>query len=155
MYRAFSGQPASEPGVHRFDAPGSPVDLCRVRDGGRVDVVMARRADDEGRAPHFCHEGCPRGLARPGPAELAERGDLVDGHCRAVLARFAPPFTEPVDQLPAGVACPGRCGSWMTARLSCLRGIPPNRATRSVLPGRCRLASKQVLGPWPVIAFAL
>ena len=86
IYRAFSGQPPSEPGVHRFDAPGSPVDLCRVRDGGRVDVVVARRADDEGLAPHFCHEGCPRGLARPGPAELAERGDLVDGHCRAVLA---------------------------------------------------------------------
>ena len=43
----------------------------------------------------------------------------------------------------------------MTARLSCLRGIPPNRATRSALPSRCRLASKQVLGPWPVITFAL
>jgi len=41
------------------------------------------------------------------------------------------------------------------ARLSCLRGIPPNRATRSFLPSRRCLASRQVLGPWPVIAFAL
>ena len=32
--------------------------------------------------------------------------------------------------------------------------IPPNRATRSGLPFRFRLASKQVLGPSPVMAFA-
>src|SRR6478609_1273288 len=43
----------------------------------------------------------------------------------------------------------------MTARLSCRRGIPPNRATRSFLPLRFRLASKQVLGPSPVVTFAL
>ena len=61
-------------------------DLCRVRDGVRVDPVMARRADDERLAPHSCHEGCPRGLARSGPAEVREPGDLVDCHRCAVLA---------------------------------------------------------------------
>jgi len=30
-------------------------DLCRVRDGVRVDPVMARRADDERLAAHSCH----------------------------------------------------------------------------------------------------
>src|ERR1700757_2827904 len=39
-------------------------DLCRVRDGARVDPVMARCADDERLAPHFRHEGGPRGLGR-------------------------------------------------------------------------------------------
>ncbi len=46
-------------------------------------------------------------------------------------------------------------GSVMTARLSCLRGIPPNRATRSFLSSRWILASKQVLGPSAVMAFAV
>ena len=36
-------------------------------------------------------------------------------------------------------------GSRMTARRSCRRGIPPNRATRSFLPSRLRLASKHLL----------
>ena len=116
---------------------------------------MACRADDERFAPHLGHEGCPRGLARPGPAELAECGDLVDYHRGAVLAQLASLLAEPVNQFLAGVAGPAAAGSWMTARLSCLRGIPPNRATRSFLPSRCSLASKQVLGPWPVITFAL
>jgi len=40
------------------------------------------------------------------------------------------------------------------ARRSCRRMIPPNRATRSGLPFRFRLASKQVLGPSPVMSFA-
>src|SRR5437588_10989749 len=46
-------------------------------------------------------------------------------------------------------------GSVMTARLSCLRGIPPNRAARSFLPSRQILASKQVLGPSAVMTFAV
>jgi hypothetical protein len=41
---------------------------------------------------------------------VLERGDLVDGHCGAVLAQLAPPLAEPVDQLLAGVADPGRGG---------------------------------------------
>ena len=47
-------------------------DLCRVRDGVRVDPVVAGGADDEGLAPYFCHEGGPRGLARSFPAEPGE-----------------------------------------------------------------------------------
>jgi hypothetical protein len=46
-------------------------------------------------------------------------------------------------------------GSVMTARWSCRRVIPPNRATRSGLSLRLRLAWKQVLGPSPVVTFAL
>jgi len=61
-------------------------DLCRVRDGVRVDPVMARRADDERLAPHFRHEGGPRGLARSRFPELFEPGDLVDCHRGAGLA---------------------------------------------------------------------
>ena len=42
----------------------------------------------------------------------------------------------------------------MTARRSCRRMIPPNRATRSGLPFRFRLASKQVRSPSMVVTFA-
>src|SRR5262249_4425628 len=69
-----------------FGCTGLSSDLCRVRDGGGVDVVMAVGADDEGLAPHSCHEGCPRGLARSGCAEVGEPGDLVGCHRRAMLA---------------------------------------------------------------------
>jgi hypothetical protein len=69
-----------------FQCTGLSSDLCRVRDGVRVDPVMAVGADDKSLAPHLRHEGGPRGLARPGLAELLERGDLVDDHCGAVLA---------------------------------------------------------------------
>src|SRR5205823_14064492 len=46
-------------------------------------------------------------------------------------------------------------GSVMTARLSRLRAIPPNRAIRSFLPFRWRWASKQVRGPSLVMTLAL
>ena len=152
--RPFPGSLPPNPAC-TFQCTGLSSDLCRVRDGVRMDPGMAVGADDEGLAPHLCHECGPRGLARPGPAELLERGDLVDCHRGAVLAQLAYPLGEPVDQLLAGVADPGRGGVTDDRALSCLRGIPPNRATRSFLPSRCRLASKQVLGPWPVITFAL
>ena len=42
-------------------------------------------------------------------------------------------------------------GSLMTARRSCRRMIPPNRATGSGLPRRFRLASKQVRSPSLVV----
>src|SRR6266536_2670123 len=45
-------------------------------------------------------------------------------------------------------------GSVMTARRSCRKMIPPNRATRSRLPSRRSLASKQVRGPSLVVTFA-
>ena len=106
LFRAASLRTRCAP----FRCAGLSSDLCRVRDGVRVDVVVACRADDQGLAPHFRHEGCPRGLAWPGRAELAERGDLVDGHCGAVLAQFAPPLAEPGDQLLAGVTDPGLGG---------------------------------------------
>jgi hypothetical protein len=43
----------------------------------------------------------------------------------------------------------------MTARVSRVRGIPPNRETRSGRPFRWSLASKQVLSPSGVMALAL
>ena len=54
-----------------------------------------------------------------------------------------------------GVRTGTGAGSVMTARRSCRRMIPPNRATRSGLPSRRSLASKQVLGPSLVMTFAL
>ncbi len=83
-------------------------DLCRVRGGVRVDPVVAGRADDEGLAPHFRHEGGPRGLARSRFPEFFEAGDLVDCHRGAGLAELAFPFAEPSDELLAGVG--GRGG---------------------------------------------
>jgi len=47
-----------------FYRTGLSGDLCRVRDGVRVDPVVAGSAEDEGLASHLCHEGGPRGLAR-------------------------------------------------------------------------------------------
>src|ERR1700755_295696 len=66
LFRAASLRTRCAP----FRCAGLSSDLCRVRDGVRVDVVVACRADDQGLAPHFRHEGCPRGLAWPGRAEL-------------------------------------------------------------------------------------
>src|SRR5580658_10353166 len=74
LFRAASLQ------TQRARFPGTELssDLCRVRDGVRVDPVMARGADDECLAPHFRHEGGPRGLARSRFPEFPEAGDLVD-----------------------------------------------------------------------------
>src|SRR5712691_354927 len=91
-----------------FQRTGLSSDLRRMRDGIRVDVVMAAGADNERLAPHFRHEGCPRGLARSGLAELPEPGDLVNGHRGAVLAQLAEPPLQPPDQFLTGVADPGR-----------------------------------------------
>ena len=66
-----------------------------------MDVVVAVGADDERFAPHGCHEGCPRGLARSWSAEAGEPGDLVDSHRCAVLAKLASSRAEPVDQFLA------------------------------------------------------
>src|SRR6266849_3702174 len=105
--RRGPGEPGPFPGslppnpACGFHRTGLSSDLCRVRDRVRVDVLVARRADDEGLAPHSCHERCPRGLARPGFPEVFERGDLVDCHRGTVLAQLAPPPAEPVDQLLA------------------------------------------------------
>lgn len=52
---------------------------------------MVRRADDERLAPHSCHEGRLRGLARHWSPELDESGDPVDCYRRVVphIARTA------------------------------------------------------------------
>src|SRR5712692_1478182 len=84
-----------------FQRTGLSSDLCRVRAGVRVDVVMASGADDQRLAPHFRHEGRPRGLARPAFPEMPEPGDLVDCHRGAVPAQLAFPLAEPADQLLA------------------------------------------------------
>ena len=107
-----------------FSAPGLSSDLCRVRDGARVDVLVAGSADDERLAPHACHERGPRGLARPWLAEAGELGDVVYRHGRAVLAQLAPPFAEPVDQLPAGRGCRDRGGVTDDRAPVALEGYP-------------------------------
>ena len=53
-----------------FHRTGLSSDLCRVRDGVRVDPVVAGGADDERLAPHFRHERGPRRLARSRFPEL-------------------------------------------------------------------------------------
>src|SRR5487761_1084916 len=78
-----------------FHRTGLSRDLCRVRDGARVDPVMACCADNEGLAPHFRRGGGPRGLARSRFPELLEAGDLVDCHRGPGLAELAFPFAEP------------------------------------------------------------
>src|SRR5437667_11117422 len=95
LFRAASLQTRRAP----FRCTGLSSDLCRVRDGVRVDPVMARRADDERLAPYFRHEGCPRGLSWFRFPEVGEPGDLVDCHCGAGLAQFAFSLETPGDQL--------------------------------------------------------
>ena len=87
---------------------------------------MAGAADHEGLAPHFCHEGRPRGLARSGLAELGElwrRGGLPPWRrARTARTRRLP---EPVDQLLAGRGSTGTgAGSVTTARLVAFEGYP-------------------------------
>ena len=96
-------------GFHRTGLSG---DLCRVRDGVRVDPVVAGGADDERLAPYSRHEGGPRGLSRSWFPERLEAGDLVDCHRGAGLAELAFPFAEPGNQLLAGVG--GRVGRGVT-----------------------------------------
>src|SRR5260370_29479164 len=93
-----------------FYRTGLSGDLCRVRDGARVDVLVAEGADDERLAPHSRHEGGPRWLARSRFPELFEAGDLVDCHRGAGLAELALPPAEPCDQLLAGIGHRGRGG---------------------------------------------
>jgi len=95
-----------------FHRTGLSRDLCRVRDGVRVDPVVAGRADDERLAPHSRHEDGPRGLARSRFPERLEAGDLVDCHRGAGLAELAFPSAEPGYQLLAGVE--GRAGRGVT-----------------------------------------
>src|SRR6516164_9924560 len=92
----------------RFPGIRLSSDLCRVRDGVRVNPVMARCADDKRLAPHSCHECGPRGLAASRFPEFPEAGDLVDCHRAAGFAEFAFPFVEPREQFLAGNADPGR-----------------------------------------------
>ena len=46
-----------------FHRTGLSSVLCRMRDRVRVDVLVARRADNKRLAPHLRHEHGPRGLA--------------------------------------------------------------------------------------------
>ena len=64
-----------------FGCTGLSSDLCRVRDGVCVDVVVAGGADNECLAPLFCHEGCPRGLARSWPARGSDLRNSVRTDC--------------------------------------------------------------------------
>jgi len=96
---------------------------------------MALRADDKRFAPHLRHEHGPRGLAWPRLAQLLEPGDLVN--CTpwrlARTARRSASLAAGVDSLRGRRTGTGP-GSVTTARRSCRKAIPPNRATRSRLP---------------------
>ena len=85
VMRAFSAQPSSEPSGHLL-CTGLSSDYAVFATGFAWMWSWQCGADDERLAPHFRHEGCPRGLARSWPAEAGEPGDLVDSHRGAVLA---------------------------------------------------------------------
>jgi hypothetical protein len=69
-----------------FHRTGLSRDLCRVRDGVRVDPVVAGSADDERLAPHSCHEGGPRGPSRSRfPERLGRDTTVITIQARSVL----------------------------------------------------------------------
>lgn len=119
-------------------------DFCRVQGRLPMDDVVACTADREGLTPHLRHERRPGGLARAGSPETSELADLVHQHLARLPAQLAPPLQEPVDQLLAGRGTGPGTWSVRTAPFFRTCGIPPNRATRSGLPSRWILASKQV-----------
>ena len=82
-------------------------------------------------------------------------GDLVDCHRGAGLAEFAFPLAEPREQLPAGDADSDRDGLGDDRPPVLPQDDPAESCYQVGLPLRLRLASKQVLGPSPVSAFAL
>ena len=144
LFRAAS----PEPGVHRFGAPGSPAIYAACATGfawiqsWQVPQTMSvlRRI----LAMRAAHAGWP-GPGLPRLASAVTWWTATVAPCshsshRRLRSRWISSLRETVTGT--------RAGSVMTARLSCLRGIPPNRATRSFLPSRRILASKQVLGPW-------
>ena len=124
-------------GFHRTGLSG---DLCRVRDGGCVDVLVAGGAGNERLAPHFRHEGCPRGLARSRLPEFLEAGDLVDCHRGAGLAEFAFPFAKPLDQLLAGIGCRGGRGVADDRPPVLPQGDPAESCYQPLHPGDGRVA---------------
>src|SRR5512133_632787 len=66
-----------------------------------MDGVVAGRADDEGLAPHLCHELRPCGLWSPRLGEVGELADLVCLHLDPLFADLAPACAKPLDQLVA------------------------------------------------------
>ncbi len=107
--RATSARPNPACG---FDRTGLSSVLCRVRDRVRVDVLMARCADNKRLAPHFCHERGPRGLAWSRRAQLLEAGDLVNCHRGAFVAQLAVPSPEcwTQEEFPSGETDRHRAG---------------------------------------------
>src|SRR6266568_5021264 len=149
LFRAASLQTRRAP----FRCTGLSNDLCRVRDGARVDPVMARLADDERLAPHSRHEHGPRGLARSRSPEFPEADDLVDCHRGAGLAELAFPFAEPSDQLLAGIE--GRAGRGVTDdRPPVLPQDDPAESCYQVLPALAVLPGLEA-GPRPVTGLDL
>jgi hypothetical protein len=72
-----------------------------------VDGLVAGVADHEGFPAHSGHEVRPPGLWPSCPGEVGECADLVDFHVGALVAVFAPPCAELLDQL---FAAGGRVG---------------------------------------------
>ena len=130
-------------------------DLRRGDDRVGVDGVVAGGADHEGLASFGRHEHRPRGLAWSGLPEAGELADLVHVHLARVAAHSSHRCVKSrwISSLRGWGAGFG-IRSWRTASLSRTRGIPPNRATRSGLPLRWILASKQVRSPYRVVILA-
>ena len=151
-----AGQPPSRTRRAPLSAPGSPaIHAARVtgfawtsswQAGQTMSVLRRMRAI----------EGCPRGLPWPRPAKPLEPGDLVDCRGRALLAQLAPTLEEPVYQLLARCMDRDR-GGVLDDRPPVLPQDDPAESRYQVLPcpSRLRLASKHVLGPSPVMTFAL
>jgi len=107
-----------------FQCTGLSSVLCRMRDRVRVDVLMARRADNKRLAPHLRHEGGPRGLAWSRHAQLLEAGDLVNCHRGAFVAQLAVPSPEPQEKFPAGETDRDRLRSRRTPNTTSASCIP-------------------------------
>jgi hypothetical protein len=119
-----------------------------------VDGFVARLADDERLAPFLCHEGAHAGWPGPGSpswASLAWWTATVAPCSHSSHHRLR---SRKISSLRGMVTRTG-LGSDSTARLLCLRGIPPKRATRSYLPSRRTLASKHVRSPSGVAILTL
>jgi hypothetical protein len=73
-----------------------------------------------------------------------------------MTGEFALPLAQPSQQFAAGPAGSERGGRSVMTTFSCrLSGLPPNLATRSLLPSRSTRASKQRRGPPEQVSQAL
>ena len=106
-----------------------------------MDVVMAVGADHEGFSASACHEPGPRGWGWSVGVEVGQLADVVDLHLSGCWQSSHLLWRSRVINSLRGCGNPVGMRSMMTAVLCRVRGMPPNRATRGVLPTRWAMAS--------------